>query len=217
MLMNDLFDAIRRGDAAAVNALVNSDPSLATAREGNVSAVLTALYNGQNDIAVLLVELGASIDFHEACALGKLDRVQQGLASDPSLLDRKSADGFPPVGLAIFFRHPDVAKLLIERGADVNAAAENAQRVAPVHAAAAVCDRDTMRLLLDRGADPNARQQSDVTALHGAASRGDIEMARLLLDRGADRHAKMSDGTSVADLATRYKQPAFADWFSSLA
>lgn len=214
--MNELFDAIRRGDADTVRSLVKSEPGLASARNGNVSAVLTALYNGQNDLATLLVELGASVGFHEACALGKLDRVREMLSKDPAWLDRKSDDGFPPAGLAIFFRHPDVAKFLIEKGADVNAAADNAQRVAPVHAAAAVCDRETMTLLLQRGADANAKQQMDVTPLHGAASRGDIEMAKLLLAHGADRDAKMSDGTSVADLAAKYKQPAFAEWFTSL-
>jgi uncharacterized protein len=213
--MDELFDAIRRGDADALKSLVDRDPKLASARMNNVSAVLTALYHGQSEIARLLVERGASIDFPEACALGDLERVRTMLAANASLLDARSADGFPPLGLAIFFRHPDVAKFLIERGADVNAAAGNAQKVAPVHAAAAVRDVATMKLLLERGADPNAVQQTDVTALHGAAGRGDIEMAKLLLAHGARPDATMSDGTSIAALAVKYNQPAFAEWFES--
>ena len=213
--MDELFDAIRRGDAAAVSSLVERDPALASARSGNVSAVLTALYHGQNDIARFLAGRSAPIDFPESAALGDLDRVRKMLDANPSLLNERSADGFPPVGLAIFFRHPDVAKFLIERGADVNAAASNAQKVAPVHAAAAVRDVETMKLLLERGADPNAVQQMDVTPLHGAASRGDVEMAKLLLAHGARANAKMSDGTSVAALAAKYNQPAFAEWFES--
>ena len=50
-----------------------------------------------------------------------------------------------------------VVRSLLQQGADVNAAAENPQRVTPAHAAAAMCDRETMRMLLERGADPNAR------------------------------------------------------------
>lgn len=215
--MNELFDAIRRGDVAAVKSLVDRDPSAASARLTGVSAVLTALYHGQTELVRLLVDRGASVDFPEACALGHLDRVQTMLAANPSLLDARSADGFPPLGLAIFFRHPDVAKYLIERGADVNAVANNAQRVAPVHAAAAIRDVETMKLLLDRGADPNALQQMDVTPLHGAASRGDLEMAKLLLAHGARADAKMSDGTSVSALASKYNQAAFAEWFDSAA
>lgn len=213
--MDELFDAIRRGDVATVKSLVDRDPALASVRMNNTSAVLMALYYGQSETAQLLIERGAFIDFPEACALGDLEKVKKMLAEKPSLLNEKSADGFPPVGLAIFFRHPDVAKFLIERGADVNAAATNAQKVAPVHAAAAVRDIESMKLLLERGADPNAVQQMDVTPLHGAASRGDVEMAKLLLAHGARADAKTSDGTSVAALAAKYNQPAFAEWFES--
>jgi ankyrin repeat protein len=134
------------------------------------------------------------------------------LEATPSLLDTKSADGYPPLGLAIFFRQPDVAKFLIECGADVNAAADNQQRVAPLHAAAAVGDRETMKLLLERGADPNARQQVDFTPLHGAASRGDVEMAKMLIAHGADPAARSSDGMDAAAFAVKFKQPEFAEW-----
>jgi uncharacterized protein len=210
--MSELFDAIRRGDAAAVKSTVESDPSQASLRENKVSAILTALYHGRTDIAQLLVDHGATVDFHEACALGHLVRVRTMLEATPSLLDTKSADGYPPLGLAIFFRHPDVAKFLIERGADVNAAADNQQRVAPLHAAAAVGDRETMKLLLERGADPNARQQVDFTPLHGAASRGDMEMAKMLIAHGADPAARSSDGMDAAAFALKFKQVEFAEW-----
>ncbi|MBK5259573.1 MAG: ankyrin repeat domain-containing protein, partial [Thermoanaerobaculia bacterium] len=167
---------------------------------------------GKPEIVQLLIARGARVSFHESCALGNLEAVRTAIERDPSLLDARSPDGFPSLGLAIFFRHPEMARYLIERGADVNAAATNAQRVAPVHAAAAVCDRDTMRLLLARGADPNARQQSDHTPLHGAASRGDVEMAKLLLEHGADPAAKSSEGLDAAGVARKYGKEAFAEW-----
>ena len=212
--MSDFFDAIRSGDTAAVQSLIDSDPALLSARQKNVSPVMWAVYNGKSEIARLLASR-TSVSFHEACALGDTERVRTMLDADPSLLNANAPDGFPPVGLAIFFRQPAVARLLIDRGADVTAAADNPMRVAPVHAAAAACDRDTMRLLLDRGADPNARQQMDYTALHGAASRGDVEMARLLLERGADRNARGSDGKSIAQVAIEHGHAEFAEWFSA--
>ena len=214
--MKELFDAIRTGDRDAVAAMLDRDPALLAATQNNVSAVMWAMYNGKRDIARLFVDRGAELSFHEACTVGDLDRLRALLARDATLLDRKSADGYPPVGLAIFFGHPAVAKFLIERGADVNAPAENAQRVAPVHAAAAACDRETMRMLLERGADPNARQQLDFTPLHGAASRGDIEMAKLLLAHGADRNARGSDGKTIAQAAIEHGKPDFARWLESL-
>jgi ankyrin repeat protein len=214
--MNDpYFDAIKSGDAAMVTRLLDADATLLSARSGNVSAVLLALYYGHAAIARLLVDRGAVLSFAEACAMGDERRAMELLADDATLLDRRSDDGFPPLGLAIFFRQPALARTLIERGADVNAAAENAQRVAPLHAAAAVQDRDTARLLLERGADPNARQQGDYTPLHGAASRGDVELGELLLRHGADRDARGSDGKSAADVARDRGHAPFAEWVES--
>lgn len=210
--MSEFLDAVRRGEMARVAALLDADPSLGRTRENGVSAILLAIYHGRPEVARLLVSRGAPVDLYDACALGDIDRVGEIIRADPALVSSRSADGFPAVGLAIFFGHPEIARLLIDRGADVGAAASNPQRVAPVHAAAAVCDRETMQLLLDRGADPNARQQSDVTPLHGAASRGDIEMAKLLISRGADRDARTADGSSVPDVALKYGHPEFAEW-----
>jgi ankyrin repeat protein len=213
--MSELTDAIKSGDAARVAALVDADATLLHAAENDITPLLLAVYHGKHDIARLLVDRGAAVSFGEAVALGDGERVRAMLAADPSLLERRTPDGFPPVGLAIFFRNGALARWLIEQGADVSAAAENAQRVAPVHAAAAVCDRETMRLLLERGADPNARQQVDYTALHGAASRGDMEIARLLLAHGADRTAVGSDGMTIEAIARKYGHPEFADWFAA--
>ena len=213
--MSEFTDAIKAGDAGRVAALLDSDPSLLSQSENNITPILLAIYHGKADIARLLVDRGAPVSFAEAVALGDAERVKSMLARDPALLHSRSADGFPAAGLAIFFKHPELARWLIEQGADVNAAAENAQRVAPVHAAAAVCDRETMRLLLERGADPNAKQQMDYTALHGAASRGDVEMARLLLAHGADRNAKAADGMTPAEVAAKYGHPQFAEWMTT--
>lgn len=210
--MSEFTDAIQQGDAARVAALLDENPALLQSQEGPVTPIFLAIYHGKNDVARLLVERGAPVSLGEACALGDLDRVNEILAADPDALNRRTADGYPPLGLAIFFHHPDIARFLIERGADVNAHAENANRVAPSHAAAAACDRATMRLLLERGADPNAHQQLDFTPMHGAASRGDVEMAKLLLEFGAKRNPKGSDGQTPADAARSHGHPDFAVW-----
>lgn len=215
-MSDELIDVVKRGDAATVTRLLDGDASLLAAKSGNVSAILLALYHGQRDIARLFVERGAQLSFYEACALGEEARVRELLDADPSLLDRRSDDGFPPLGLAIFFGQPQLARMLIERGADVNAHAENAQRVAPLHAAVAVCDRETARLLLERGADANAKQQGDFTPLHGAASRGDIELGKLLVAHGPDVR-QLASGKSVADVARERGHAPFAEWLESLA
>lgn len=194
--MDELLDAIRKGDAARVAALLDADPALL-----NGAGLLQSLYRGRMDLVQLFLDRGHLLTFHEAAALGDLPRLRELLDADPALLDAFGTDGFNALGLAIFFRHPEVARLLIERGADVTAPARNAMLVAPVHAAATQGDREILQLLLERGADPNARQQGDYTPLHSSANRGDHDSARLLIARGADPHATASDGKTPADVA----------------
>jgi ankyrin repeat protein len=213
MKTDELIHAIQKGDSKAVAALLDEDRALLKAKEGQVSAVLLSLYHGHPEIPQLFTDRGAELTFAEACAAGDRKRAAELLDHDPALARSFSEDGYPAAGLAIFFRHPELARDLIERGADVNAAAKNPQRVALLHSAAAVGDGETMRVLLQRGADPNVRQQSGFTALHNAANRGDIEMAKLLLEFHADPEARTDDGKDVVDIAEQYNQPAFVEWF----
>lgn len=210
--MSELTEAIKNGDAERVRALASENQASLASGENGVTPVLLAIYHGKPDIARLLVTLGAPLSFAERCALGQEEEALQNLTADRALLEQRSGDGHTPLGLAIFFGHGSLARKLIEAGADVNAAAANAQQVAPLHAAAAVRDVETARALLARGADPNARQQQGFTPLHGAASRGDLEMAALLLAHGADRLARTDDGLTAADVARKYGHPDFAEW-----
>lgn len=208
--MDELLEAIRKGDAARVAALLDADPSLLDG-----PGLMQSLYRGRNDLVQLFLDRRHRLTFYEAAALGDLGRLRELLDADPSLLDAFGDDGFNALGLSIFFRHPEVARLLIERGADVVAPARNAMKVAPVHAAATQGDREMMQLLLERGADPNARQQMDYTPLHGSASRGDQETARLLVERGADARAQASDGKTPADVARERGFNELAAWLDN--
>ena len=208
---NELFEIIGKGDADAMATLLDDEPSLLNSRQNGVTPILFAVYNGRTELARLFIDRGATLTFGEACALGDTALALRMLEADPSLLDAYSEDGFPAVGLAVFFRHPDLARELIARGADVNAAARNAFRVAPVHAAAAMRDCETMQLLIDHGANVNARQQLGYTALHTAAQHGDDSMVEQLLAAGADPRAAGDDGKCPADLAAAQGHAAIAE------
>ncbi len=214
MQEKELFDAIRDSDAAAVARLLDADPALCGARQNDITPILFAVYNGHVELAQLFLDRGATLTFGEACALGHAELAAQMLDANPALLDSYSDDGFPAVGVAVFFRHPELARMLIDRGADVNAAARNAFRVAPVHAAAAVRDAAIMQLLIDHGADVNARQQMGYTALHTAAQHGDDVMLDLLLASGADPRAAGDDGKTPADLAAAQGHTAVVERLS---
>jgi uncharacterized protein len=210
--MKELIEAIQKNDPASAAALLDADPSLLNAKSGNTSAILLALYHGRPEIARLFLDRGAELSFPEACAIGDEQRVRELLERDSSLVNAYSDDGYPALGLAIFFRQPAIARELIERGADVNAAARNAQKVAPIHAAASIGDRDMVRLLLERGANANARQDRGYMALQTAALHGDIEMGAMLVKHGADPRAASDDGKTAEDLANEKGQIKFVDW-----
>jgi uncharacterized protein len=73
---------------------------------------------------------------------------------------------------------PDVARRLIEAGANVNAAA--AGGYTPLHIAASNGSRDMIVLLLENGADPAARCDQEKTPADYARERGHAEVLALL-------------------------------------
>jgi ankyrin repeat protein len=155
-----------------------------------MSDVLEAVYTGKREEAERLAE-GRELSIFEAAALGRTERVRQLLDEDPSRANAFGDDGFHPVGLACFFGHVEAAKLLMERGADVNALSRNDQiQTAAIHAAAASQTDETTRfelvkLALEHGADPDLPQGSGFRAIDAARQNGDSRVERLLVEHGA--------------------------------
>jgi len=196
-----LFDAIKKGNADEVSRLIDANPALARARQSGVSPLLTAVYYRQAAVARILLDRGMQLDVFEASALGTTERLREILAEEPARVNAFAPDGFTPLGLASFFAHPAAARLLLASGADPSQAARNATRVAPLHSAVAGRNLETARDLLAHGADVHARQEGGFTPLHGAAVDGSEETIRLLLSHGADRAARDDAGKTPADLA----------------
>lgn len=199
-----LFDAIRKGDSGQVRSLLAEDPQLVNARnQDGATAALWAAYTRHPELAPLVLG-GRDPDFYESCALGRLDRVTQLLAQDRKLADSDSPDGFSGLGLAVFFGHVEIARLLVESGANVNRPSNNSIRVAPLHSAVESGNVALLDLLLSHGAKPDAVEFLEATPLHSAAARGSREMVERLLAAGADRERKTKDGKTAAALARQY-------------
>lgn len=207
-----LAAAVRKGDGRAVEALLDADPALVNARRPDGSSfVLFAIYSGHARLVNLFRERGRSLDLFEATAAGDAAAVRAFLAADPAAARAVSPDGFPVLGLALFFGHAALAELLLASGADANAASANAMRVTPLHAATSRGDAAMVKTLLERGADPDARQQGGWTSLHNAAAQGNVEIVRLLRAKGADVSARTEDGKTAADLADERGHAAIAE------
>jgi ankyrin repeat protein len=198
-----LFEAIRAGDASRVNELLEAAPSLAGARAPDgASAVLTAIYYGHPEMVRLFEDRGVALNLFEAVAAGRRERVAALVDDAPHAIHEYSDDGYPALGLAVFFGHDDIAGMLMESGADVNAVSRNSQQVTALHAAAARHNTRLVGDLLARGAEPDASQAGGITALHEAAFHGDREIVELLLGYGADPRSKTAEGKTASDMAT---------------
>jgi uncharacterized protein len=158
-----------------------------------MSDALQALYRGHREEAERLIA-GRDLDVFEAAAFGRTERLRALLDDDPALANAFGDDGFHPLGLACFFGHVDAARLLLERGADVNALSRNEHiQTAAIHAAAASNEEGTdesvryelIKLVLDHGADPNLQQGGGFRAIDAARQNGDERVEQLLLERGA--------------------------------
>jgi ankyrin repeat protein len=202
--MEMLTTAIKTGDAQKVTEILDQQPDLTNQlSEGGASPLLLAIYYGHQAIAKLIVDRGHVLSIHEAAALGDLVRVRELVEAESELANRVASDGHLPLGLACFFLHEEIVEYLLEKGANVNAASQNNQRVAPLHAASASRSVSIVRTLLEHGADPNARQNGGSTALHSAAQNGQVEMIQLLLRHSAQANARTEEGETPLDLAQR--------------
>ena len=156
-----------------------------------MSELLQAIYRGDQAKVDELIAGEPELDVFEAAAAGQTARLRELLDEDPSLVNAWAEDGYQPLGLASFFGHVEAARLLVERGAEVNSASRNDMKVMPLHSAAAADDPDVRyelaKLLLEHGAEVNARQQDDFTPLMAADENGDERLAALLEEHGATR------------------------------
>jgi ankyrin repeat protein len=95
---------------------------------------------------------------------------------------------------------PDVARLLLEHGADVNA--RNRSSWTPLHVAAKNGRVEVAHVLLKHGADVNARRNDGSTPLHVAANWRKVAVVRVLLEHGANVGAEDDKGRTPFRIAS---------------
>jgi ankyrin repeat protein len=148
-------------------------------------------------VAKMLLERGAELTVRGAVALGDEGRVDQLIGAEPALL-REISDNGGLVTLAVKHRKLDMARLLLDLGADVDerilleALEEPTESWGmPLWHAALAGDFPISKLLLDRGADPNANVYASGWPLRNAWNQEDSSVKNLLIERGAKVHPYM--------------------------
>jgi len=160
-----LIEAVKVGDVARVQAIVETTPALVSARlSSGESPVMAALYRGHYQVVAVLVDAGADIDIFAAAATGRLDDLGRAL-TDRSAVQAYAYDGWTPLHLAAFFGQLAAARALLDAGADVHAVSRNALTNTPLHAATAGKHSEVALLLLENGANSDVMDAGNYTPL----------------------------------------------------
>jgi hypothetical protein len=107
-------------------------------------------------------------------------------------------DSATPLHLASKRGHLEVARMLIERGADVSAQDKDGQT--PLHLASQAGRVNVARMLVERDAEVSAQDKDGQTPLHQASQVGELEVACMLIERGVDVSAPNKDGRTPLHL-----------------
>jgi len=111
-------------------------------------------------------------------------------------LDARARNGDTALMMAAYKGRYDVAKVLLDKGAEPNQTGW-----AALHYAAAVGNNQIVQLLLDHSAYIDAESPNQTTPIMMAARGGHILTVKLLLDEGADLTLKNGAGMTALDFA----------------
>lgn len=137
-------------------------------------------------------------------------KVADYLAKRPAVnIDERNAKDETPLMLAVLKGHIGLARILIEREADVNKTGW-----APLHYAATYGGPvavEQVKLLLEHHAYIDAESPNGTTPLMMAAQYGSLDVVKLLLEEGADALLTNEQKLNAIHFAQRASRPSVAE------
>ena len=134
-----------------------------------------------------------------------LDMVRILLKSKPAINTKNRGGETALAYTLITVGKSQIAKALIDAGADVNTASDG---LTPLMWASRHRDTEVMAALVAKGAKVSVKGKNGWTCLIHAASSGSVSAVKFLLSKGADVKAKNDDGKTALDIAKELKLPA---------
>uniref|UniRef100_A0A8D8AKH4 Ankyrin-2 n=1 Tax=Culex pipiens TaxID=7175 RepID=A0A8D8AKH4_CULPI len=182
--LSPLMFACYYGNIKVVKALLeNGACANSSAKESGETALFFAVKNGHYEIADLLLANGALVNI--ILQNGIASRIGYMNAADCNIYTEKHK--VTALQIAIKEGRVDIARLLIEYGAQVNADyTKNIHYITlPLHVAAAIGNREMVEMLLNKGANINSCEKNNLRPIHVASNHGHASVVHLLLKKGA--------------------------------
>lgn len=189
-----LMTASRAGSAAGVRLLIAAGANVNVSESSRKqTALMWAAAQGHVEVVQELVKAGADLEARTMVRprLMYADETNGG-AFDVGVVEQLG--GFSPLLFAARNGHVDVARVLLDAGADIEGVAGN--QASPLVVATHSGHTQLAQLLLERGADANAIG-AGYNALHAAILRGDRTLVLALLAHGADPNTRLQKPNSV--------------------
>ncbi|MDQ4081249.1 MAG: ankyrin repeat domain-containing protein [Gemmatimonadota bacterium] len=163
-----LLEAVKRGNREMVDVLLRAGADINARSHWWAGSFGVLDHDHDPDFRAFLIERGAAVDIHAAARFGMLDRLDELLSADPTLVHARGGDGQTPLHFA---KTVEVARYLLDRGADIDARDIDHEGTP---AQWMVRDRpDVARHLVERGG---------TTDILLAAALGDISLVRKHLE-----------------------------------
>ncbi|XP_055358620.1 ankyrin-3 isoform X48 [Betta splendens] len=191
------------------NADVESKMMVNRTTESGFTPLHIAAHYGNINVATLLLNRGAAVDFmarnditplHVASKRGNSTMVKL-LLDRGAKIDAKTKDGLTPLHCGARSGHEKVVEILLDRGAPILSKTKNG--LSPLHMATQGDHLNCVQLLLQHDLPVDDVTNDYLTPLHVAAHCGHYKVAKLIVDKKANPNAKALNGFTPLHIACK--------------
>ncbi|XP_026141480.1 ankyrin-3 isoform X24 [Carassius auratus] len=191
------------------NADVESKMMVNRMTESGFTPLHIAAHYGNINVATLLLNRGAAVDFmarnditplHVAAKRGNGNMVKL-LLDRGAKIDAKTKDGLTPLHCGARSGHEQVVEMLLDRGAPILSKTKNG--LSPLHMATQGDHLNCVQLLLQHNAPVDDVTNDYLTPLHVAAHCGHYKVAKVIVDKKANPNAKALNGFTPLHIACK--------------
>ncbi|XP_040924516.1 ankyrin-3-like isoform X31 [Betta splendens] len=212
-----LHIAARKDDTKAAALLLQSDHNadveskmmVNRTTESGFTPLHIASHYGNINVATLLLNRGAAVDFkarnditplHVASKRGNSNMVRL-LVERGAKIDARTKDGLTPLHCGARSGHEQVVEMLLDRGAPILSKTKNG--LSPLHMATQGDHLNCVQLLLHHEVPVDDVTNDYLTALHVAAHCGHYKVAKVIVDKKANPNAKALNGFTPLHIACK--------------